>query len=133
MPLFYSNQTDYLSKLNLVGAPHVRTALSASTSSTVTLDLNLGATFYLTITAGSAAAITLNVVNKPEVNTPFEITLYVRCTTAFVHTITWPATTYWISAPAIAATANRTYIYKLLTNNGGTTWHGQIVGQGYVA
>lgn len=131
MPLFYSGQADYLSKLNLVGGPHVRTAFTVTTSNTVTLDMNLGATFYITVTAGSAAAITFNVINKPVANTPFEITLYIRCTTAFVHTITWPTTTYWVTAPAISGTANRTYVYKLLTNDGGTTWHGDIVGQGY--
>jgi hypothetical protein len=133
MPLFYSGQTDYISKLNLVGNQNIKTAITAASAGTYNLDLALSGTFYVTVTAGSAVALTFAVLNKPVAGTPFEITLYIRCTTAFIHTITWPTTTYWISAPAISGTANRTYVYKLMTNDGGTVWHGSIIGQGYTA
>lgn len=50
-----------------------------------------------------------------------------------IRTITWPAAVVWAGgvAPTMTGTNNKRDIISLLTEDGGTTWFGSVVGQNY--
>jgi hypothetical protein len=127
MPLFNTGDTDYVAKLN---KHYTNTTITVGSTGSYNLDLSLGYVFTLNFTAGSAAACTLTLNNKPSSGTPFEITIFVKFGTAFAHTITYPTTTYWVggSAPGLGSSASTTNIIKIRSLDAGTTFYGERVG-----
>ena len=125
MPQFYSGQQDYITKLNAPFSVNALTAVSSVGASSRALDLSLGNIFTVSISAAGIANLTLTITNAP-VSLPVEITLYVTTTTANAHTIVWPTTTNWTSAPG-SLSSIRTYVYKLITDGTASTWYGTAI------
>jgi len=126
MPLFISGDIDYIAKMN---RPHNKTDISVTSSGTKDLDLSVGYVFVVTASAGSAAATTFTLSNKPSAGTPFEVIIYIKFTSAFAHTFTWPTTTVWPGAvaPSFGNTATRTFIIKLMSPDSGSTYFGEYL------
>lgn len=134
--LFYSGQTDYINKLNLVGSKYVKNTFTCSTSSTKTIDLSAGHTVVLNITGASAVSTTLAFSNLPDANTPIELTIYAVITNAAAHTINWPAevrvgTVSGASTTNLTNGSGKTDIFILRSYDAGTTFYMTIVQQNY--
>jgi hypothetical protein len=133
MPLFYSGQTDYIAKMNVMGNNHIVTALTAvSSTGAQSRDMNLalGNVFTLNISASGIVNLTLTFSNVPT-STPMTVTLFLSTTTTFAHTVAaWPTTTRTIGTNNPPQTNGQTAIYKLHTHNG-TTWYLESLGTTY--
>lgn len=133
MPLFYSGQSDYISKLNLLGNDKIVTTLtgvSSTGSQSRTMDLALGNVFALNISAAGIVNLTLSFSNVPG-STPNSVVLFISSTSTFAHTIAaHPTTTRVISAVSPPTTSGQTNIWRYVTYNG-TTWYLEVIGTGY--
>ena len=133
MPLFYSGQSDYISKLNLVGNDKVPavtlTAISATGSQTRNLDLALANVFYVNISAAGIVNLTLTLSNVPA-STPNSVLVYISTTSTFAHTLVATATVKTLAGQSPPVTNGTTSIFRLNTYNG-TTWYVETIGQAY--
>jgi len=96
----------------------------ASATNVLTLDLQLGNSFSVTLTENVS---TLTISNAPD-DVYCELILILTQDALGPWTFAWPATTKWAAgtAPTITATASATDIFKLFTVDGGTTWYGAV-------
>lgn len=130
MSLFYTGQTDYIDKLNLVGGKNAKSTFTCSTTSTKTIDLNAGHIVVLNITGTSQVVTTIAFNNLPTgTATPLEIVIYAIITDpTLLHSIVWPAEVRWsagAAAPALTSTgADKTDIFILRSYNSGNTFYG---------
>jgi len=104
----------------------------SSVASAVTIDLSSAATYNLSLTGNVS---TFNILNSIS-GKANSFTLYAVQDSSGGHRVTWSfngSNVKWASgsAPQVTQTANSTDIFEFKSNNGGTTWYGNIVGQNY--
>lgn len=103
------------------------TSITANTSTT-TLDLSLGNTFYVTVSANTTFAFS-NVPTGTNL-TNFSIITY---NSAGGYAISWPASVTWAGAqtPSRTTTSGKSDVYTFFTLNAGTTIIGSLSILGY--
>ena len=94
----------------------------------LTLDVALGTYFKVALNANC----TITISNPPAAGRAIGITV-IFTADGSVRTITWPGSVVWPGnvAPTMTGTNNKRDIITLVTEDGGTTWFGIIVGQNY--
>ncbi len=116
----------------VVGAPfktytETRTA-PAIGGGALTLDCSLGTYFNVALNANC----TVTISNAPASGRALGI--FVKFTAdGTIRTITWPGSVVWSNgvAPTMTGTNNKRDLITLITEDGGTTWFGIVVGQNY--
>ena len=98
----------------------------ASASAVLTLDLENGNSFDITMTE---SVTTLNINNPPASRNFGEFYLMLTQDGTGGWSITWPSSVDWPggTAPTQTTAANARDIYHMLTVDGGTTWHGRQI------
>lgn len=116
----------------VVGAPF-KTYTETRTTPTIgggalTLDCSLGTYFNVALNANC----TVTISNAPASGRALGIVVKFTAD-GTVRTITWPGSVVWPGgvAPTMTGTNNKRDIITLVTEDGGTTWFGIIVGQNY--
>ena len=92
------------------------------------LDCSLGTYFKVALNAN----VTVTITNPPAAARVLGITI-IFVADGTVRAITWPASVVWPSgvAPTMSGPAGKRDLITLLTDDGGVTWFGVIVGQLY--
>jgi len=106
------------------------TASPSSSVGVLTLDLENGNTFDVTLTEN----VTSLVLNNPPVSPKAgSVTLILRQDATGGRTFAWLAAIKWDggTAPTISSAANAIDIYTLITKDGGTTWFGFTGGKAF--
>ena len=100
----------------------------AITGGVLTLDCALGTYFKVALNANHSVAIT----NPPAAGRVLGLTI-MFVADGTVRAITWPASVLWPSgvAPTMTGVNGKRDVITLITEDGGTTWLGVIVGQLY--
>lgn len=116
----------------VVGAP-LKTYTETRTSPTISggsliLDCSAGTYFKVALNANC----TVDIQFQPADGRALGVTV-IFTADGTVRTITWPASVTWPSgvAPTMTGTNNKRDIITLITENGGVTWFGVVVGQNY--
>ena len=104
----------------------------SSEASAVLIDLSKAGTYNLNLT-GNVSTFSISNPVLAKFNT---FTLYTIQDSSGGHRVTWSfngTNVKWVSgsAPQVTQTANSIDIYLFNSNNGGTTWYGNILGQNY--
>lgn len=114
------------------GAP-LKTYTETRTSPSIgggalTLDCSLGTYFKVALNANC----TVTISNAPSSGRALGITA-IFTADGTIRTITWPGSVVWAAgvAPTMTGTNNKRDILTLVTEDGGTTWFGIVVGQNY--
>lgn len=94
----------------------------------LTLDCSLGTYFKVALNA----ACTVTISNAPASGRALGITV-IFTADGTLRAITWPGSVVWAGgvAPTMTSTNNKRDIITLVTEDGGTTWFGIVVGQAY--
>lgn len=102
----------------------------ASSAGVLTLDLETGNVFEVTLTEDVA---TLTLSNPPASGKAGALTLVLHQDAAVARTFAWPAAVKWAggTAPTVTATLGAIDVFTLLTLDGGTTWYGFTGGQDF--
>lgn len=97
-----------------------------------------GASQSINVAAFGVADITLTAnctlsITGQDAGNSFSLRLVIRQDTAGSRAFVFPAGTKWpdATAPVLTTAANHYDVFDLQTNDGGATWIGSIVGQGY--
>ena len=97
-------------------------------TNTLTLDLNTGSVFNVSLNANIT---TLTLQNIPSAgNIAFFVLLFTADGTA--RSVTWPASVRWADGqpPSISSTLNKRDVFTFFSVDAGTTWNAIISGQG---
>lgn len=107
----------------------VREAVGAPTIAAGTLNLDLAGQTNFKI-ANNANATTINILNMTALyGGSFSLLLAADGT---LRTWTWPASVVWLNvAPVLTATLNKRDLINFVTYDGGTTWFGLAIAQGF--
>lgn len=113
---------------NVVSRPELQDYAETSTTpsssaGTLTLDLETGNVFEVTLTED---VTTLNLNNPPASGSAGSIFLIIAQDATGGWSITWPGSVQWPggTAPTLTGTASSVDIVSLVTRDGGTTWYG---------
>ena len=100
-----------------------------SSSNAITFDIENSNHFHHTLTENT----TLTLSNPTATGDLCRCEIWIKqAASGGPYTFTWPAAVKWIgSAPVISTTASATDIFTIATKDGGTSWAGSVVGQGY--
>ena len=113
------------------GAMHEKVTTVTSSGSALTIDLdhatNGGSMFDVKLTANCTLTFTGSVAGAGS-----RFTLLLRQDATGSRLVTWPSVKWAAgTAPALSTAANKVDILNFVTNDGGTTWYGQLVGTGF--
>ena len=102
----------------------------SSSSGTLTLDLETGNVFEVTLTEN---VTTLTISNPPATGKAGSLTLILKQDATGSRTFAWPASVKSAGGtdPTISSAANAIDIYTLLTTDAGTTWYVFTGGQAF--
>lgn len=124
----WSNQslTGVAALANGGGVESVSTNNSATGS--VTLNLNNGNVFQMTLTGNATFAFSGATSGKA-----CSFGLYVGQDTTGGRTVTWPSSVKWAggTAPTLTSTASAVDVLVFESLDGGTTWYGSLVGANF--
>jgi hypothetical protein len=131
--IFFSNQTDYIAKMNTVGSEFAANTVAATVGGTTTLDCSLSSNFIVTMGAGNTT-IAFSNVPTGAANTAFRLTVYIRQDGVGSRLVTWPGTVSWpgAAAPLLTTVASRYDIFNFRTFNSGTGWYGGTVSLNHI-
>jgi hypothetical protein len=104
----------------------------SSSSGTLTLDLENGHNFEVTLTEN---VTTLTISNPPASGKAGAFTLILKQDATGSRTVTWPASMKWAdgTAPTLSTDANAVDILTFITTDAGTTWYGGVFGLAFAA
>lgn len=130
--VFYTGQTDYIAKLNVLGDSITDNTVSATTAAT-TLNFQLGANHLVTISTASTTFTFSNVPTGPAGGYAYRAVIILRQDGTGSRTVTWPPAVKWpnATAPVLTTTANRYDVFELITFDSGTSWFGTTLGLNY--
>lgn len=99
----------------------------ASSSGTLTLDIENGNAFEVTLTEN---VTTTNFSNPPASGRMGEFTLILKQDATGGRTFAWPASVDWAggAAPTLTTAANAVDVLEFITTDAGTTWYGFLKG-----
>lgn len=105
------------------------TTISAAAGANYDLDVSLSNRWELTLDEN----ITLTISNPPSNDKYQEIEIIFIQDATGTNTVTWPAEVFWPGGinPVITSSPNAIDVIKLRTNDSGTSWLGEIIGQNY--
>src|SRR4051812_5830933 len=101
---------------------YTETTVTANSSTSYTIDLSLGNSFSITLTANCLISIT----GAPTSGIAGEFTLLLTQDATGGRTVSWPTSVIWAnsSTPTIATTSASSSLLKFTTVTGGTYWYG---------
>jgi hypothetical protein len=104
----------------------------SSSSGTLTLDLENGHNFEVTLTEN---VTTLTISNPPASGKAGAFTLILKQDATGGRTVTWPASMKWAggTAPTLSTDANAVDILTFITTDAGTTWYSGVFGLAFAA
>jgi hypothetical protein len=115
--------------------PELKDFSEASTTPAVsagvlTLDLETGSVFEVTLTGGVTS---LTLANPPATGRAGACTLILRQDATGGRTLAWPNSVLWAgnTPPLVTPAANAVDVYAFITRNGGATWYGFPGGQDF--
>jgi hypothetical protein len=122
------NFTDLDARLLLTASAALSVVAASGASQTV----NVASYGVVDITLTSNTTLT---VSGADTTKSFALTLVLRQDTTGGRTVTFPSGVRWPggTAPTLTATASHYDVVRIFTNDGGTTWQGQVLGLNYAA
>lgn len=108
-------------------AIHHSVIVTASSGSSLTLDIAAGTTQDITLDSSSVA---LSLSNPAASGKAGQMTIIIRQDGTGGRTITWPGSVLWAggTAPTLSGGASAVDIFQLMTSDGGTSWFGSTLG-----